>query len=147
MALPLLVLLLLAAFAIIGVVHAYRLYRPAGVPRTRNTNRRMLPVLRQTYERAARECGQCQHFEPTGFEEVRRRAPAAAEAARWLNPSQMQTVETKTKPEDWTEEKGFDAQEGQPVAMGGPRWDEIGVCHKKEGTLTFQRNPDCGSWL
>lgn len=146
MNLPLISLALLACLLLLATIYALRTVSPLGLPRTRNKNRRMLPVLSQAHKLTPRECGQCYHFEPTGFEEVQRRAPAAAEAARWLSPAQMAVVEKKKTPEGWTEDAGFEGVEGQPAALGGPRWDEVGVCHKKTGTLTFQHNPDCGSW-
>jgi len=136
----------LLVFALIaGLAHAIRLYRPVDLPPSRNVGRRLLPVLGQAHGWARKGCGQCYFFEPTGFSEVQRRAPAAAEAAKWLSPSQMAIVEKKTHPDGWTEEAGFEAAEGQPVAMGGPRWDEIGVCHKRPGTMTFPQS-QCEEW-
>lgn len=145
MALYLISAALIALLVLVGAAYARHLFRPSG-PQTRNVGRRMLPVLAASHGLTPKTCAQCHYFEQTGFAEVARRAPAAAEAARWLSPAQMSTVEKKTGGrEGWTEEAGFDAQEGQPVAMGGPRWDEIGVCHSQAGLLTFPGS-SCERW-
>ncbi len=137
MALPVIILLLIAALSLIGIVHAILVYRRPSLPVSRNTKRRMLPVLGQDMQLLRRTCGQCHFFEPTGFEELRRLAPAGAEAAKWLSPLQMAAVEHDKR-------DAFD-QQGQPVALGGPRWDEIGTCHKRPGVQTFPEN-QCEHW-
>jgi hypothetical protein len=121
-------------------IYVWRIWRPSDVPPTRNKGRRLLPVLAQAKGFERKTCGQCHFFEPTGFEEMRRRAPAAAEAAKWLSPGAMSASEKG----GWDASSGFDP-EGQPLSLGGPRWEEIGVCNQRKGLMTFPES-QCPEW-
>lgn len=120
---------------------AWAHYRPIDLPATRNRSRRFLPVLAASAGAARKACGQCYYFEQTGFEELARRAPAAAEAARWLTPSQMGSVSKG----EWSADRDDFDPEGQPIALGGPRWEELGTCHARPGVMTFPQNT-CERW-
>lgn len=136
----LILVLILLCMAALAAFKGWALVHPPHLPPTRNKARKMLPVLLGHAGRGTKRCGSCYSFEPTGMPELQRRAPAAAEAARWLTPSQMSATE---KP--WVEASGFDS-EGQPTPiLGGPRWEDIGICHAKPGVMTFPDNT-CGAW-
>lgn len=137
----LLVLVILLAFAVVAGLATGRLYAPVDQPPTRNRARRFLPVLAAHAGMTRKTCGQCYAFERTGFEELARRAPAAAEAARWLSPGQMAATSTG----EWSADRADFDKEGQPLSLGGPRWDEIGTCHARPGVMTFPENT-CEKW-
>lgn len=134
----------LGAFLLVtAIVRAVLLVRqPNQKHPSANRERRALPVLLAHHGLGRRVCGDCYHFQKTGIEEVRRRAPAAAEAARWLSPTMMAASEQK----GWDASAGY-AEDGQPGAplQGGPDWSEIGICHARPGVLTFVPNT-CENW-
>lgn len=139
MLLPILLAAAVLLVLVLGV--SWARYRPVDLPTTRNRSRRFLPVLAASTGATRKACGQCYYFEQTGFEELARRAPAAAEAARWLTPGQMGTVSQG----EWSADRNDFDPEGQPISLGGPRWEELGTCHARPGVMTFPQNT-CEKW-
>jgi hypothetical protein len=131
----------LIIFCVLTLAMALRAYRPLDLPPTRNGSRRFLPVIAAATGVTKKTCRQCYSFEPSGFGELARRVPAAAEAARWLAPGQMASVEKG----EWTKDREDFDHHGQPTAMGGPSWDELGICHARPGVMTFPDNT-CEKW-